>query len=321
MKLKDTELFIQCCKDNNLEKVQACLTLEVDVNSVDDWGDTAAHSAAELGHTEVIRVLAGTGLVDWNKGGKSGWTPLHVALFWGQSDVAGIIAKQATVNFSLETLFGTTVAMAAVRGGNARCVEILAEKENCDNWNIPDDDGDTPLMQALMDGKKDILKILLDCPQLNPNLKDWDGYSPLMKAIKAEKTAMARMLIKCSRVDLGTRDRNGASLQRIAREGGLSEICDLIEEAKDARSDAKIRQLAEEKAELSRSLLEKIPECPVCLERFQKDRPIFICIFGHHICGSCKANKIKAIKVCPTCQRPFSGRAHDFEKFVSDIWG
>ena len=217
MKLKDTELFLQCCKDNNLEKVQACLTLEVDVNAVDDCGDTAANWAAEMGHTEVIRVLAATGLVDWNKGENGGWTPLHGAVFGGESEVAGIIAKQTNVNFSLQTDFGTTVAMAAVRGGNARCVEILSEKENYDNWNIPDDDGDTPLMQAFVDGKKDILKILLDCPQVDPNLKDQDGNSPLMKAIKAKKTALARMLIKCPRVDLGTRDRNGASLQRIAR--------------------------------------------------------------------------------------------------------
>ena len=43
------------------------------------------------------------------------------------------------------------------------------------------------------------------------------------------------------------------------RENGVSEICDLLEEAKDAR----IGQLEEEKSELRRSLLEKIPECPV----------------------------------------------------------
>ena len=90
------------------------------------------------------------------------------------------------------------------------------------------------------------------------------------------------------------------------REKGFSEICDLIEEAKDAKichlelensdqdtrigqlelensdqdtkigqlevensdKDAKIRQLAEEESELSRSLLEKIPECPVNIKLY-----------------------------------------------------
>ena len=40
------------------------------------------------------------------------------------------------------------------------------------------------------------------------------------------------------------------------RENRLSDICDLIEEAKDARVE-------EERSELSSSLLKKIPECPV----------------------------------------------------------
>ena len=45
------------------------------------------------------------------------------------------------------------------------------------------------------------------------------------------------------------------------RENGLSDICDLIEEAKDAR-------VHEERSELSRSLLKKIPECPVNIKLY-----------------------------------------------------
>ena len=60
MKLKDTELFLQCCLEKNLEKVQACLTLEVDVNAVDAHGLTAAYMAASYGHIEVTGKLAGS---------------------------------------------------------------------------------------------------------------------------------------------------------------------------------------------------------------------------------------------------------------------
>ena len=48
------------------------------------------------------------------------------------------------------------------------------------------------------------------------------------------------------------------------RENGLSEICVLIEDAKDA----KIGQLQVEKTDLSRSLLEKIPKCPVNIKPY-----------------------------------------------------
>ena len=57
------------------------------------------------------------------------------------------------------------------------------------------------------------------------------------------------------------------------REKGLADICDLIDDVKDARigrlkaetsvQDARISQLEEQK---SLSLLEKIPECPVIMK-------------------------------------------------------
>ena len=63
-------LFIKSCKENKPEEVLAYLilakSLKIDINSVDDDGWTAAHIAAMEGHTEVIRILAATGKVDWN---------------------------------------------------------------------------------------------------------------------------------------------------------------------------------------------------------------------------------------------------------------
>ena len=56
------------------------------------------------------------------------------------------------------------------------------------------------------------------------------------------------------------------------RENGLSEICVLIEDAKDA----KIGQLEEEKSDLSRSLLKKIPECPVNIKIYFTKYPFNI---------------------------------------------
>ena len=146
-------LFIKYCGDNQLEKAQAYLTLakdaELDINAVDEDGLTAAYWAVQEEHTEVIRILAATGQVDWNKGDPYRCTPLHLALGWGKFEVARIIVKQGNINFSLQTHHGETVAMAAVAGGSALCVNLLAEQENCDSWNIPDNDGDTPLMVAL----------------------------------------------------------------------------------------------------------------------------------------------------------------------------
>ena len=175
-------LFIKYCRENQHEKVQACLTLaedaKLDINAAVDCDYdgviTAADLAAARGHTEVIRSLAASGLVDWNKTDRLGFTPLYRALFSGHSDVVRIIINQ-DVNFSFQDIDGETVAMAAVLSANARCVEILAEEEKCDCWNIPDHSGDTPLMAAIRRNSVNILMILLNCPRVDPNIPDQQG--------------------------------------------------------------------------------------------------------------------------------------------------
>ena len=94
--------FIKFADENSLKKVQACLDLEVDVNATDGPFDkTAAIKAATRGNHEVIRLLAATGQVDWNKADNHGWTALHVALYRGQEEVVRIILQQDNINFSL----------------------------------------------------------------------------------------------------------------------------------------------------------------------------------------------------------------------------
>ena len=115
---REAELqFIKYCTKNNLEKVQAYLTLaedlEFDLNAVDHIGATGAHWAAKAGHTEVIRLLAATGLVDWNKRDSNGWTPLHLALLHVNLEVAEIILEQDDVDLTDLTNGGSTLALAA----------------------------------------------------------------------------------------------------------------------------------------------------------------------------------------------------------------
>ena len=64
------------------------------------------------------------------------------------------------------------------------------------------------------------------------------------------------------------------------------------------------------------------------------DLPIFSCVVGHHLCGSCKASKtvkvkdwfadkfiLNLAKVCPICKCQFSGWAHNFENLVGELGG
>ena len=227
--------FIQYCEGNELEKVKACLTLGVDVNTVskDKYGTTtysgltiaanknypelvdlllsrpdinvnlktgvaktvyqftAAQWASGRGHTECVRVLAEKGNVNWNIGNNSGWSSLYIALSKRHSDVVDIIVQQQNIDYNVRDDQGCTLGHAAVYGGNKKCVETLANQERFDSWNVPDNNGDTPLIGAIEDGSnQDIMRILLKCPRVD---------------------------VKSPRVDLNIKDNHVSSLMKIAR--------------------------------------------------------------------------------------------------------
>ena len=209
---------------NDLDKVGAWLTLaddlKVDINAANDSGFTAAHMAARGGHTKIIQMLADTGMVNWNKETnglrKKGLTALSLALQKGHFQVAALIMEQDKINFRTENSnIGGTVAGYAIEGG-LHCVQLLANMEKFDCWNIPDKFCMTPIEHAILNKQFEILKILLSCPRVDPNLLS-QGNSPVMKAVKDEKTAIAMMLIRNPRVDLRTRDIDNNTLQKIAR--------------------------------------------------------------------------------------------------------
>ena len=159
----------------------------LDINYQNEDGHTAAHWTSQAGQTEMLRILADTGRVDWNKTNKWGVTPLYVALFKGHSDIVDIIVQQPNIDYNVKTKKGVTLAQVAVKWGNVKCVETLAAQERCDCWNVPDSDGDTPIMWALKDDKAKIFKILLRCPRVDLSCRDEGGWSLVFRAIQMNK--------------------------------------------------------------------------------------------------------------------------------------
>ena len=68
-----------------------------------------------------------------------------------------------------------------------KCVETLAALERYDCWNVPDSDGDTPIMTALKRGNIEIVEILLRCPRVDLSCRDKEGWSLVFRAIQRNK--------------------------------------------------------------------------------------------------------------------------------------
>ena len=154
----------------------------LDINYQDEGGDTAAHLASMNGHTECVRILAETGRVDWNLTDETGQTPLHQALANRHTDIAEIIMQQPNIDYNVQTEDGVTLGHAAVRGDlmdpedlHARCVESLAGEERFDCWNVPDSEGNTPVMIAVESERWAMIAILLECPRVDLDVVNADG--------------------------------------------------------------------------------------------------------------------------------------------------
>ena len=68
-----------------------------------------------------------------------------------------------------------------------KCVETLAAQERFDGWNVPDRRGDSPIMNAVEEGKTELVEILLRCPRVDLNCREGEGWSLVFRAIQRNK--------------------------------------------------------------------------------------------------------------------------------------
>jgi len=226
-----TALMFACGAGNSAIVSRLVEVPGLDFNYHDEEsGVTAAHWANMNGHTECLRILAETGRVDWNKRDMCGWTPLYWALVNGHSDIVDIIVQQPNNDYSVKTVYGETLAHAAVRwGGNrsagdVKCVETLAAQESFDCWNAQDGRGDTPIMMALKsNSSREIVEVLLRCPRVDLSCRDREGWSLVFRAIQRNKRDLVKKIL--SKLE---KLYSGSSLARIAVEVGEEEDIRLL---------------------------------------------------------------------------------------------
>jgi len=225
-----TALMFACNVGNSAIVSRLVQVPGLDINYQEEDGDTAAHWASVRGRTECVRILAESGRVDWNKADSEGRTSLYWALQYGHSDIVDIIVQQPNIDYNVKDEDGDTLGHAAVRWGDVKCVETLAAQESCDCWNVPDSNGDTPIMLALNEGKTEIVKILLRCPRVNLDVVDRNmkhledtarerNMTEILDLLWTSNTVQQRMILRDS---LLTRQAGSvSSLQSLSRDAVL----------------------------------------------------------------------------------------------------
>jgi len=214
-----------------------------------------------------VRALATLDTVSWNIKNNVGWTPLELALIWGNSEAVKIISSLPGVDFNVKNNDGKTLAETAVYS-NVECVKILAELEQF-NWNVVDMNGDSPLMMTLKKNATDMFDVLVNCPRVDLNMRDRNGDTVAMWTLKNNKLEEFKKIMETDRCDTSIEDEDGETILTLARSMDLNdEMMELIPGTIQYKYSRRLKNLEEQK-------VFKPSECPVCLDDFAADMRIF----------------------------------------------
>ncbi|RDD41198.1 Transient receptor potential cation channel subfamily A member 1 [Trichoplax sp. H2] len=210
---------------------------EYDVDMLDDFDWTPLHYAAKNGHSDVIACLLEAG-ADVNICGCMDLTPLHLAAKYGSLQaIRMLMSSDAELEYP-DSLTGATALHMAVRYSNKDTVEaifsaakILRKPFDID---ITDNEGTTPLHQAVLHGKLEICKLLLQRGALITSTA-LDGSTPLhVAANKGNSEIMELLLETASYTDASSQiliescDKDGNTPLHLAVQSGIKrtvEIC------------------------------------------------------------------------------------------------
>ncbi|XP_046564767.1 E3 ubiquitin-protein ligase mind-bomb-like isoform X2 [Haliotis rubra] len=143
-------------------------------------GLTALQTGCYKGHADIVKLLIGA-KADLNKADDEGDTPLHYAVSGEQPIVVGILLD-AKARGNTKNNKGLTPLHLAVakKDPSTWCLKALIQYK-CDP-NTQDEDGDTPLHDALRTHNQHLLDPFLECAQLNLRLANSKGSNPFHEA-------------------------------------------------------------------------------------------------------------------------------------------
>ncbi|CAB3387198.1 Hypothetical predicted protein [Cloeon dipterum] len=179
--LNETALLLACKKTNWDVAMKLLLAKEVEINTIDIEGRTAAHYAAQSGNLDLMRKLFEKG-ADPSVTDKEGKNVLHHAIevfatFMFIHEKNGDLVKQRLKN-------GDTTLHLAIRSSRKNdVIDWLVEQRQVD-LNCTNDSGETALLLACKNSKWEAANLLLS-KSVDIHTKDSDGKTALYYAENA----------------------------------------------------------------------------------------------------------------------------------------
>ena len=152
--------------------------------------DLDVFAAAALGQTEALRAAIAAGHA--NDVAYDGWTPLHLAAFFGHPEAAARLADGGAVLDAISrNSLRNTPLHAAVAGGHTDAALLLIERGA--DVKVGDAAGHTPLHIAAENGLADVVRALLN-RGADPFAVDSQEMTPLARAAARNRTEIVDLL-------------------------------------------------------------------------------------------------------------------------------
>ncbi|XP_046381864.2 E3 ubiquitin-protein ligase mind-bomb-like [Haliotis rufescens] len=143
-------------------------------------GLTALQAACYKGHADIATLLI-SAKADLNKPDDDGDTPLHYAVSGEQPTLVGILLDAKARGDTKNNKGLTPIHLAvAKKNPSVECLKRLI-RSKCDP-NTQDEDGDTPLHDAIRTQNQHLLDPFLECAQLSMRLANSSGCNPFHEA-------------------------------------------------------------------------------------------------------------------------------------------
>jgi len=236
-------------------------------------------------NNEAVKLLLNVHNIDVNSVDNSGESALHEAVIRHRNEALKLLLDVPTIDVNLVNFDGKSAVHHAVSEDNIEALKLLLNVPNID-VNILDNNGYSAVHAAVERNTSDYrecyeediegLKLLLSHPSLTSltlNQKDkYEGETPVMLATRMERCSSRQVVIKAltadPRVDLDTTD--GAGRRLTYWEYEILSQCDhpvtdgVVYQAKQRREERR-RLIREQQRQVSKVLLDGLydPDSPI----------------------------------------------------------